>query len=164
MSNFKYEDWLEHFNPNHDPNNGQFSKKSGFFSSLKKAKAEKKAIQKEVSKKTAEIYDKANDEASEYIRKNKLNEDDFVDAVGIDFDKFKTVDSWIEYLDKTIYKEHPEYKDELIDDKHLYEYDKIWAQADRAADRAYEEGKKRIQKLRIDWALEHPVGKWFFSI
>lgn len=26
MSGFKYEDWLAHFNPNHDPSNGQFAK------------------------------------------------------------------------------------------------------------------------------------------
>lgn len=26
MSEFNYEDWLAHFNPNHDPRNGQFTK------------------------------------------------------------------------------------------------------------------------------------------
>ncbi|MBO7452146.1 MAG: hypothetical protein J6U54_17595 [Clostridiales bacterium] len=41
MTNFTYENWLSHFNPNHDPNNGQFAKNPSGKSS-KQAKAEKK--------------------------------------------------------------------------------------------------------------------------
>lgn len=97
MSNFKYEDWLVHtyetiksretlchFNPNHDPDSGQFAKGSGsssssggFFAKLKAKKAAKKAA-KEAEKKKAKEFDddywKIGDEFDELGEGKKLLE------------------------------------------------------------------------------------------
>lgn len=53
MSDFSYEDWLAHFNPNHDPSTGQFSSKSGLGVRLLEKKIRK--TEKRVQKRDSEI-------------------------------------------------------------------------------------------------------------
>jgi len=122
-----YEEWLAHFNPNHDPRNGQFTRKQAGAI----VKSAKKAIKKG-------IY---TDEAKPYINDIKS----MVDDKELNRLISKVSDNWSDY--QSI---HYDWRDGLASDKELEDAADRWHKAlDEKDERAFAISKNVLNTMGI---------------